>query len=359
MPGRTWCGYLALILATMGTGCDGTSGGPSPQGSGTSSSASGQSLKFVGFDANPPLIEALHQGKVQGLVLQDPHNMGYLGVRALVVHLEKGEVGARIPTGEKMATPENMTDPGIDQLFHPAKETAKEKETKSPDAKAPGAEAKKWKVLVIPKATSTEFWQTVHAGALKVAEELGDIEILWEGPEKEDDYSKQIELIEGAAARGVDGIVLAPLDSKALVSPVERAIDGGIPVVLIDSGLESKKPVSFVATDNYHGGVLAAKRMAEVIGNKGNVLVLRHMVGSESTEQREKGFLETIARYPEIKVLSQDQYAGATADTAHQTAQTLITKYRDQVAGIFCSNEQSSSGMLKALEEAGMLKGRP
>src|SRR4028118_1630782 len=119
MPGRTWCGILALMLATMGTGCDGTSEGPSPPGPGSASS--GQSLKFVGFDVNPPLIEALRQGKMQGLVLQDPHNMGYLGVRALVVHLEKGEVGARIPTGQKMATPENMSDPGIDQLLHPAK----------------------------------------------------------------------------------------------------------------------------------------------------------------------------------------------------------------------------------------------
>jgi ribose transport system substrate-binding protein len=352
MSRRITCGSLALILGTTGLGCTGTSEGPSSPGS--TSSASGPSLKFVGFDANPALIDALKQGKLQGLVLQNPYNMGDLGVRALVVHLEKGEVKSAMGTGEKLATPENLTDPAIEQLLNPPKES------KGPDAgkDAPGPKTKKWRVLVIPKATSNDYWRTVYAGALKVAEEL-DVEILWRGPEKEDDYTRQIELIERAKELGADGIVLAPLDSKALVSPVEKSIDDGIPVLIIDSGLESKKPVSVVATDNYHGGVLAAKRMADLLGGKGNVVLLRHMVGSESTEQREKGFLETVARYPEIKVLSQDQYAGATADTAQQTAQSLISKHRDQMDGIFCSNEQSTMGMLKALEQTGMLKGQP
>jgi ribose transport system substrate-binding protein len=351
MPGRTACGCLALALAAMGVGCNDTSEGPSPKGTG--SAASGQPVQFIGFDANPVLIGALKQGKLQGLVLQNPMNMGGLGVRALEVHLEKGEVKSFMGTGEKMATPENTSDPAIEQLLNPPKQTS------PADSKKPGPKTKKWRILIIPKATTNEYWQTVHAGALKVAEELGDVELLWDGPQKENDYTKQIDLVEGAKALGVDGIVLAPLDSKVLVSPVEKAIDGGIPVVIIDSGLESKKPLSFIATDNYHGGVLAAKRMAELLGNKGEVVLLRHMVGSESTEQREKGFLETIARYPEIKVVSQNQYAGATADTAQKTAQDLITKYRDQMDGVFCSNEQSTAGMLQALQGAGVLKGQP
>jgi len=287
---------------------------------------------------------------LQGLVLQNPYQMGDLGVRSVVVHLENGEVKSRIGTGEKMATPENISDPVIVELLHPPKATS------SSDAEAPKEKTKKWRGLIIPKATANEFWQTVHAGAIKVAEDLGNVEIIWKGPEKEDDYTKQIELVESAKALGVDGIVLAPVDSKVLISPVEQAIDQGIPVVIIDSALESRRTVSFVATDNYHGGVLAAKRMAVVLGDKGNIIVLRHMVGSDSTEQREQGFLATIARYPEIKVLSQNQYAGATVETAQQAAQTLIKNYRDQVDGIFCSNEQSTTGMLKALEEAGMLK---
>jgi len=307
-------------------------------------------LKFVGFDVNPTLTEAMRQGKVQGLVLQDPYQMGDLGVRTIVVHLENGEVKSRIGTGEKLATPENLSSSAIDKLLHPPKETG------DSDPSKPGPKTKKWRVLIIPKATANEYWQTVHAGALAAAKDLDNVEIVWRGPEKEDDYNKQIELVESAKSLGADGIVLAPVDSKVLVSPVEKTIDLGIPVAIIDSDLESMRTVSTVATDNFHGGVLAAKRMAEVLGGKGNVVLLKHMVGSMSTEQREKGFLETIARYPEIRVLSQNEYAGPTVETAQKTAKNLLTLYPGQVNGVFCSNEQSTSGMLKALEEAGMLK---
>jgi len=318
-----------------------------------SRSSSGPPLKFVGFDANPTLTEALRQEKLQGVVLQDPYQMGYLGVQTIVVHLENGEVKSRIGTGERLATPQNISSPAIDKLLNPPKE----KDNPDPGKLEP--KTKKWRILVIPKATANDYWQTVHAGAVAAAKELDNVEIVWRGPEKEDDYIKQIEVVESAKSLGVDGIVLAPVDSKVLVAPVEQTIGGGIPVVVIDSDLESMRTVSTVATDNYHGGVLAAKRMAEVLGGRGNILLLKHMVGSMSTEQREKGFLETIARYPEIKVLSQNQYAGATVETAQKAAQSLVALYPGQVDGIFTSNEQSTSGMLKALEEAGMLKKKP
>jgi ribose transport system substrate-binding protein len=355
MPGRYECAGLILLSAALGVGCENAPVGMTPVPSGQS-----QPVKFVGFDANSTLVEALQQGKMQGLVLQNPYQMGDLGVRTVVVHLDQGEVKRWIGTGEKLAMRENLTNPAIDKLLHPPR-AAEGSDTgdsgpKTKDTGDSGPKTKKYRVLIIPKATANEYWQTVHAGAIKVTEELGNVELLWRGPKKEDDYTKQIELIESATALGVDGIVLAPIDSKALASPVEAVIERGIPVVVIDSGLEAPKTLSFVATDNYHGGVLAAKRMSELLGGKGNVIVLRHMVGSNSTEQREQGFLETIARYPEIKVLSQNQYAGATVETAQQAAQTLIKNYRDQVGGIFCSNEQSTAGMLKALEEAGMLK---
>ncbi|HEX8200263.1 MAG TPA: substrate-binding domain-containing protein [Isosphaeraceae bacterium] len=348
MRRRKACGGLAVVLAALAVGCNDATEGPNPQGTGSASK--GQSVQFIGFDANPKLIDALKQGKLEGLVLQNPYNMGDLGVRALVDHLEKVEVKASMGTGEKMATPETLGDPEIEQLLNPPKA-----EVSASGSAKPGPKTKKWRILVIPKATSNEYWQTVHAGARKVAEEF-DVELIWDGPQKEDDYTKQIQLVEGAKAMGVDGIVLAPLDSKVLVSPVEKAIDNGIPVIIIDSGLESTKPVSFIATDNYHGGVLAGKRMAELLGGKGEVVLLRHMVGSESTEQREKGFLETLARYPGIQVLSKDEYAGPTVDSAAKAAQDLLTRFRDQLDGIFCSNEQSTSGMLQALEGAGMLK---
>ena len=160
-------------------------------------------------------------------------------------------------------------------------------------------------MIVIPKGTTHEFWEAMHAGTLKAADELGNVEVIWLGPQKEDERGKQIELVQSAVAAGVDGIVLAPLDAHALVDPVEAAVAKGIPVVIFDSAVETEKIVSFVATDNYHGGVLAARRLGEVMGGKGRVILLRYAVGSDSTEQREKGFTETLAKeFPGLTLIS-------------------------------------------------------
>jgi ribose transport system substrate-binding protein len=279
--------------------------------------------------------------------------MGEQGVNAVVGALEKKEVPAKISTGEVLVTPENMYEPAIATLLDPP-----QAENRS-EAGSSG-EKKKWRIMVIPKGTSHVFWKTVHAGALKAADELGNVEVIWQGPQKEDERSQQIQLVQSAIASGVDGIVLAPLDSRALVKPVEEAIAKGIPVVIIDSGLDSSKIASYVATDNYHGGVLAARRMGELLKGEGKIILLRYAVGSASTEEREKGFTDTIAQdFPKIKFLSDTEYAGATSDLAQRKGENLVTRYRGQVDGIFCPNESSTFGMLRALEGAGMLGARP
>ena len=164
--------------------------------------------------------------------------------------------------------------------------------------------------------------------------------------------------MQSAVAAGVDGIVLAPLDARALALPVETAVAKGIPVVVIDSGLESTKSVSYISTDNYHGGVLAAQRMGKLLGGAGRVILLRYAVGSESTEQREKGFTDTLStEFPGITLLTESEYAGTTSDQAQETSRSLVTRYRGQFDGVFCPNETSTLGMMRALEEAGLLRG--
>src|SRR5437773_9270855 len=169
-------------------------------------------------------------------------------------------------------------------------------------------------IAVIPKGTTHEFWKSINAGAFKARDELNQkgmkVDVIWKGPLREDDRDQQIQVVENFMARRVGGIVLAPLDSQALIKPVENAIKAKIPVVIIDSGLKSDKFVSFVATDNYKGGQLAGERLGKLLDGKGNVILLRYAVGSASTEAREAGFLDTLkARFPDIKLLSSDQYA--------------------------------------------------
>lgn len=217
---------------------------------------------------------------------------------------------------------------------------------------------KKLTIAVIPKGTTHEFWKSIHAGSNKAAQELAaqgtDVEVIWKGPLREDDREQQIQVVEGFAAQGVSGIVLAPLDDRALVRPVADARRAGVPTVIIDSGLQSDEFVSFVATDNRKGGSLAADRMGQLLGGKGKVLVLRYAEGSASTSEREQGFIEQMKqKFPEIELVSTDQYAGATRDTAKRASENLLNRYADQVQGIFTPNESSTAGMLLALEDIG------
>jgi len=218
--------------------------------------------------------------------------------------------------------------------------------------------AKRLTIAVIPKGTTHEFWKSIHAGANKAATELSsqgtEVTAIWKGPLREDDREQQIQVVEGFTTQGVDGVVLAPLDNRALVRPVEEAKRVGIPTVIIDSALESDAIVSFVATDNRKGGVLAADRLGQLLGGKGKVILLRYAEGSASTTDREEGFLAEIKqKFPDITLLSTDQYAGATRDTAKRASENLLSRFGDDVQGIFTPNESATAGMLSALQDIG------
>ena len=211
-------------------------------------------------------------------------------------------------------------------------------------------------IAVIPKGTAHSFWKSVHAGAEDAAREM-HVKVIWEGPLNEDDREEQIKIVESFIARGVDGIVLAPLDDIALRLVVEEAVNNGIPVVIFDSAIKDSDIVSFVATDNFEGGRMAGRHMAELLGGSGRVLVLRYQEGSDSTTQRERGFIEA-ATSGGLEIVSSEQFAGASIDSAQSASENLIARFSSSdsgldVDGIFCPNESSTFGMLLALEDAG------
>jgi ribose transport system substrate-binding protein len=220
-----------------------------------------------------------------------------------------------------------------------------------------GSSGKPLQIAVIPKGTTHEFWKSINAGAVRAERELKsqgvNVSIIWKGPIREDDREQQIQVVEGFLSQGVSGIVLAPLDSRALVRPVEEAKGANIPTVIFDSALDSKNIVSYVATDNEKGGRLAAEHLGTILGGKGKVLMLRYQEGSASTEAREKGFVDGLAKaHPNITLVSSDQYSGPTRDTAKRASENLLNRYND-LDGIFCPNESSAAGMLLALQDLG------
>jgi len=217
---------------------------------------------------------------------------------------------------------------------------------------APG----KLRIAVIPKGTTHEFWKSVHAGAVKASREQG-VEIVWKGPLKEDDLKAQIDVVESFIAQGVSGIVLAPLNDSALRAPVKAAVAAKIPVVVFDSDLQGDDHASFVATDNVAAGKIAGDAMVDLLGGKGTVIVLRYQEGSASTQNREKGFLDAVRS--KLTILSDNQYGGATTESAFQKSEGLLLAQKAQtgaVGGVFTPNESTTFGMLQAMTKSNLNK---
>jgi ribose transport system substrate-binding protein len=207
-------------------------------------------------------------------------------------------------------------------------------------------------IAVIPKGVSHFFWQSVHAGAEAAGKEA-NVEIVWNGPAQETDYSGQTNIVEDAINRRVDGIVLAPSHRDALVPVVERAQREGIPVTIFDSGIGTENYVSYVATDNRQGGVVAAERLAERLGGKGRVAILGVKAGSVSTDEREEGFQQTIKqKHPGIEIVA-FQYGEADRAKSLDRASDILTAHPD-LDGFFASNESSTVGAVQAIKQKGL-----
>jgi ribose transport system substrate-binding protein len=207
-------------------------------------------------------------------------------------------------------------------------------------------------IAVIPKGVSHFFWQSVKAGADAAGKEL-NVTIEWKGPAVETDYTGQINIVEDAINKRVDGIVLAPSHGKSLVPVVERAKREGIPVTIFDSGIETESYVSYVSTDNRQGGVVAAERLGEKLGGKGKVAIIGVKKGSVSTDEREDGFKETVAKkFPGIEVV-QHLYGEADFSKSLNVATDILTAHPD-LAGIFASNESAAVGAARAVKQKGL-----
>lgn len=206
-------------------------------------------------------------------------------------------------------------------------------------------------IAVIPKGVSHFFWLSVKKGADAAGQEL-NVEIAWKGPAVETDYTGQINIVEDAINKRVDGIVLAPSHGKSLVPVVEKAKREGIPVTIFDSGIETDSYISYVSTDNRHGGEVAAERMGEKLGGKGKVAIIGVKKGSVSTDEREEGFKETISKkFPGIEIV-QHLYGEADMAKSLNIATDILTRNSD-LNGLFASNESSAVGAVRAVKQQG------
>jgi ribose transport system substrate-binding protein len=192
------------------------------------------------------------------------------------------------------------------------------------------------------------YWQSIHAGAVAAAREL-NVDIVWNGPATETDYSGQLQIADAMINQHVDAIAIAPIDRTAMVSVVERAARERIPVVIFDSGVNTENFLAQVSTDNYRGGVLGAERIGKILDGKGKVAMVAVQPGSASTMLREQGFEETIAKsFPGIQIVDK-RYGMADFAKSLAAAENMLTAHPDMNA-MFASNESSTVGAAQALK---------
>jgi ribose transport system substrate-binding protein len=207
-------------------------------------------------------------------------------------------------------------------------------------------------IAVVPKANSHMFWQSVQAGAKAAGREF-QVDILWNGAASETEYSRQIQIVDSMLARRVDGLAVAAADRTALNGSLDRAASLKIPVTIFDSGVDSSNYMTFVATNNYEAGQMAARKLGALVGGSGKIAVVMHAPGSYSTMERERGFDDTLAKeFPRIRVAAR-QFGMSDRAKSMAAAENMLTAHPD-LAGMFASSEPSSMGTAQALKERGL-----
>lgn len=206
------------------------------------------------------------------------------------------------------------------------------------------------KIEIICMGFQHEYWQTVRMGSEKAAKEIG-IVVPFRGPELETQVDVQIGMFEDAIAKKVDGILLAPCDSEALVPLVEKATKLGIVVMTFDTDInKTTDRISFIATDNYAAGKLAGQNAGKLLGGKGKMGVLGHLAGTMDTRERVGGFVDAIKQgFPGIKLL-ETVYGDGDHQKSLDKAVDMMTAHPD-LAAIYATNEGGAIGLALAVEQ--------
>jgi ribose transport system substrate-binding protein len=212
-------------------------------------------------------------------------------------------------------------------------------------------ESEKLSILVSPKGLEHAFWLTVKAGADSAGKEF-NVDVIWRGPTRETDVPAQISILEDYINKRVDAIVLAATDAKGIIPYVQEAVIAKIPVITIDSGVESDLPLSFVATDNIAAARRAAQTLAQLIGDKGEVACIPFVPGAATSVMREQGFCDEIKHHPGIRLVALE-YSQSDVATAMAVTEDILTAHHD-LAGIFGANEASALGIMQAIRSRGL-----
>ncbi len=211
-------------------------------------------------------------------------------------------------------------------------------------------------VAVIVKSQGVDYWETVHKGAAEAGEEM-NINIIYDAPASETNLDDQVQLVNDIVARGVDAIVLAPLDQEALNDAIKNADSKGIPVITIDSDVTAPEKKCCISTQNRSGGEIAGRAAVNILGDAGGTIaVIGHMANAQTAIERRDGFVDAVDASPNenVSILKDDiRYCDGDREKAEQQANELLDKY-PEISLIYGTNETSTLGVCDALEERGL-----
>lgn len=208
------------------------------------------------------------------------------------------------------------------------------------------------RIAVVVKNTKTGFWKNVKKGMDDAVEDLNEkmgykgedkIKISFEGPGNETDVESQIIIIDAVLSENPSILCLAAIDMESCQPQVEEATLNGIPVVVLDSGVQSEQVNAICATDNYAAGTEAAKKMAEALGEKGQVAIMAHVETSESSQKRVAGFTDEMKNHPEIEIVN---ISYENEETSMSELAEAVLKLYPEVKGYYCTNEIATNNVL-------------
>ena len=216
------------------------------------------------------------------------------------------------------------------------------------------------RIAVVLKSTRDDFWTTVRSGiedgVKALNEKMGytgedQITVSFDGPADDTDVEKQIDLIDTVLSENPSILCIAAIDRQSCEAQLEMAAENDIPVIMIDSGVENGPISALCATDNYGAGAEAAKKLAEAVGDDGQIAVMTHTETAQTSQDREKGFTDEITKnHPNIEIVN---ISHENEDfTMEKMADAGFNLYTD-VEGYFCTNEAASEAVLSAADAAG------
>lgn len=207
----------------------------------------------------------------------------------------------------------------------------------------------KVKVGFVVKSLADQYWILMKAGAEATAAELG-AEVSFVGPNSESDVQMQVDMIENMLAQGVNALCVAPSSQDAVLPAFEKADQGGVKVIAVDTDTTFEKKISFIGTGNEAAGEISGKYAAEAVGAGAKAVVIRGRMGDKTHDDREAGIVKELeaggVEIIEVKA------ADSETEKAMNIMQDMMNRYSD-IAVVVCTADSMAQGVQRAVETAG------